>query len=398
MNTFSSIKELLRVLNRESELLSEMFEKRKSLSFTYDLAITTVDFTAERLETLLSYGIVRQNGSYLDIDDQYLQFFEQVLEVNDEINTSYINENIQNVKQNMLYYLQENNENRKYTYLKAVKNVFRKIGITILRNVVDLKRNIDNTFKNEPNYKIKKAKLENLDNKRVAIHALIEQTENLISGDEQSFFKSAYDEELGTIITQLKLNLHECRHNLIETQKQIIEYLNQIKYQTGVIQKLRQIKYLKDQFRLKQETNVEQLLTGMRDVVFETRPGYSLKVSLENLVTSDESRNIIKNQFNKLRSGTKINKVVAENISDEYLETQEQEEIQINIDEVKNGFMASGNNLFDFVMGYNFAKEMPFDARVTLFCQMVSQYESLFNITDTISEKEETEYAMVYPG
>ena len=398
MNTFSSIKELLRVLNRESELLSEMFEKRKSLSFTYDLAITTVDFTAERLETLLSYGIVRQNGSYLDIDDQYLQFFEQVLEVNDEINTSYINENIQNVKQNMLYYLQENNENRKYTYLKAVKNVFRKIGITILRNVVDLKRNIDNTFKNEPNYKIKKAKLENLDNKRVAIHALIEQTENLISGDEQSFFKSAYDEELGTIITQLKLNLHECRHNLIETQKQIIEYLNQIKYQTGVIQKLRQIKYLKDQFRLKQETNVEQLLTGMRDVVFETRPGYSLKVSLENLVTSDESRNIIKNQFNKLRSGTKIKKVVAENISDEYLETQEQEEIQINIDEVKNGFMASGNNLFDFVMGYNFAKEMPFDARVTLFCQMVSQYESLFNITDTISEKEETEYAMVYPG
>ena len=375
-----------------------MFEKRKSLSFTYDLAITTVDFTAERLETLLSYGIVRQNGSYLDIDDQYLQFFEQVLEVNDEINTSYINENIQNVKQNMLYYLQENNENRKYTYLKAVKNVFRKIGITILRNVVDLKRNIDNTFKNEPNYKIKKAKLENLDNKRVAIHALIEQTENLISGDEQSFFKSAYDEELGTIITQLKLNLHECRHNLIETQKQIIEYLNQIKYQTGVIQKLRQIKYLKDQFRLKQETNVEQLLTGMRDVVFETRPGYSLKVSLENLVTSDESRNIIKNQFNKLRSGTKIKKVVAENISDEYLETQEQEEIQINIDEVKNGFMASGNNLFDFVMGYNFAKEMPFDARVTLFCQMVSQYESLFNITDTISEKEETEYAMVYPG
>ncbi len=398
MNTFSSIKELLRVLNRESELLSEMFEKRKSLSFTYDLAITTVDFTAERLETLLSYGIVRQNGSYLDIDDQYLQFFEQVLEVNDEINTSYINENIQNVKQNMLYYLQENNENRKYTYLKAVKNVFRKIGITILRNVVDLKRNIDNTFKNEPNYKIKKAKLENLDNKRVAIHALIEQTENLISGDEQSFFKSAYDEELGTIITQLKLNLHECRHNLIETQKQIIEYLNQIKYQTGVIQKLRQIKYLKDQFRLKQETNVEQLLAGMRDVVFETRPGYSLKVSLENLVTSDESRNIIKNQFNKLRSGTKIKKVIAENISDEYLETQEQEEIQINIDEVKNGFMASGNNLFDFVMGYNFAKEMPFDARVTLFCQMVSQYESLFNITDTISEKEETEYAMVYPG
>jgi len=398
MNTFSSIKELLRVLNRESELLSEMFEKRKSLSFTFDLAISTVDFTADRLEILLSYGIVRQNGAYLDIDDQYLQFFEQVLEVNDEINTSYINENIQNVKQNMLYYLQENNESRKYAYLKAVKNVFRKIGITILRNVVDLKRNIDNTFKNEPNYKIKKAKLENLDGKRVAINLLIEQTEKLVAEDEQLFFKTAYDEELGTIITQLKLNLHECRHNLIETQKQIIEYLNQIKYQTGVIQKLRQIKYLKDQFRLKQETNVEQLLMGMKDVVFETRPGYSLKISLENLITSDESRTVIRNLFNKHRSGTKIKKVIAENISGDYLETRVEEEIHINIEEVKNGFMASGNNLFDFVMAFQFAKEMTFEDRVTLFCQLISQYESVLNITEEINIKEEMEYALVYPA
>ncbi len=277
MNTFTSIKELLSTLSREHKLLAEMFEKRKSLSYKYDFALAMVDFNEDRIQYLISHSVIRQNGTYLEIDDQFLQFFEQVLEINEEINTSYINENIQNVKQNILYYLQENNDNRKYNYLRAIKNALRKIGISTIRNVVDLKRNIDNTFKNEPNYKIKKAKLENLDRKRIDINALIDQTEKLISEEEQTFFKSALDEELNRIIIQLKLQLNECRHNLIEIQKQIIEYLNQIKYQSGVIERLRQLKYLRDQFIIRPSTNIEALLAKNNAVIFEPNPLYPLK-------------------------------------------------------------------------------------------------------------------------
>lgn len=80
------------------------------------------------------------------------------------------------------------------------------------------------------------------------INAPVEQSYKLLSEDEQTFFKSALDEELNTIITFVTIQLNECRHNLMDNQKQIIEYLNQIKHQSGVIEKLRQIKYLKDQF------------------------------------------------------------------------------------------------------------------------------------------------------
>jgi hypothetical protein len=64
----------------------------------------------------------------------------------------------------------------------------RKIGVIALRNVVDLNRNIDNTFKNEPNYKVKKTKLEHLDEKRNTIYTLINQTDNLVSGEEEQTF------------------------------------------------------------------------------------------------------------------------------------------------------------------------------------------------------------------
>ncbi|MEO6684668.1 MAG: hypothetical protein ABIN24_01840 [Dyadobacter sp.] len=398
MKTFSSIKELLSVLNREHKLIIALFEKRKNLSYKYDHALELVDFDEDKIRILIDYAVIRENGTNLELDDQFLQFFEQVLEVNEEINVSYINEHIQNIRHNILYYLQENNEARKYGYLRQVKNALRKIGIIALRNVVDLNRNIDHAFKNEPNYKIKKAKLEHLDEKRHDIYALIGQTDQLISGeDELTFFKVASDEELNRIIIILKSQLNECQHNLIDIQKQIIEFLNRIKYHSGVIEKLRQIKYLKDQFTLKSKTNILEILGENNAVIFDTNPIYPLKLSLEVIQTDSEILDLIGKISKKIRSGAKVTQSLAGSISDEYLETQIEEEFQINLDEVKNGFLAGSNNLFDFILNYNFDKEVSFDERITIYCQMVSQYDSSFKITDAYNSRQDVEFAMIYP-
>ena len=397
MNTFSNIKEVLLALKREEELLTEMFKRRKTTNYRYEYALELVDDNDARLQYLIDRSVIRQNGSTLEIDDLYLQFFEQVLEANEEINTSYINENLEKVKQNIEYYFNEQNEQRKYEYLRTIKNTLRKIGIITLRNVVDLKRNIDNTFKNEPNYKNKKAKLINLDNKRKDITKLIEQTEQLVTHDNITFFKTATDEELSRIIVQLKLQLHKCTHNLIEIQRQIIDFLNQIKNQSGIIEKLRKVKYLKDQFILESSTDIKQVLVKNNAVVFEPNPSYPLKLSLEYLQTDEEAFVSIKKIAERKKIGEKLKQPIAERISDEYLETQIVEEIQINLEEVKNGFVAGSNNLFDFVMNFNFSKMISFEERVTIYCQMVSLYDTSFEITEQVDERNDVEFAMIYP-
>lgn len=396
MNAFISIKELLSTLVREHKLLTEMFEKRKTLSYKYDFALELVDYNEERIQYLITHAVIRQNGSFVEIDDQFLQFFEQVLEVNEEINISSINSNIQNVKENILYYLKENNETRRYNYLRVIKNALRKIGNITLRNVVDLKRNIDITFKNEPNYKVKKAKLENLDKKRIDINTFIDQTYQLISEEEHTFFKSALDDELSRIITYLKLQLNECRHNLIEIQKQVIEYLNQIKYQSVIIEKLRQLKYLKDQFTIRAATDIESIILQNSDVIFEANPVYPLKLSLDYLQSDSEAFASILKVGKRNRSDVKVRLPLAGNISSDYLHEGIEEEIQINLEEVRNSFIASGNNLFDFVMSYNFEKEISFEEKVTVFCQLISQYENSFTLTDRYNSEQEVEFAMVY--
>ncbi|MDD2244737.1 MAG: hypothetical protein PHR13_09030 [Dysgonamonadaceae bacterium] len=397
MNTFSNIKELFTALSREQKLLTEMFKKRKTASYKYEYALELVENNDNRIQYLLDRSVIRQNGYNLEIDDQFLQFFEQVLEINEEINSSYINENIEKVRQNINYYLDETNEQRKYDYLRIVKSTLRKLGTITLRNVVDLKRNTETTFKNEPNYKIKRSKLEHLDKKRIDISRLIEQTEGIITEDELTFFNTATDEELSRIIVELKIQLGKCTHNLIEIEKQIIDFLNQIKFQGNVIEKLRQIKYLKDQFVLETSTDLKSVLSENNSVIFEPKPVYPLKLSIEYLQIDEDAFESIVKIAKRVNSGIYFKRPVAEKISDEYLETQTEEEILISLEEVKNGFVASGHNLFDFVMNYNFIKKVSFDERVTIFCQLISQYENIFEITEQFESTEEIEFVMVYP-
>lgn len=397
MNNFSNIKELLFALYREEKLLTEMFKKRKSSDYKLEYALEIVEHNSHKIDYLLERSVIRKNGNVLEIDDLYLHFFEQILEANEEINTSYINENLEKVKQNIGYYFNESNEQRKYEYLRTIKNTLRKIGAITLRNVVDLKRNIDNTYKSEPNYKIKKAKLIHLDSKRIDINKLIDETEELIQKGDITFFKNATDEELNAIIVQLKIELGKSAHNLIEIQKQVIDFLNQIQQQSGVVEKLKQLKYLKDQFILETKTDIKQVLASKNLVLFEPKPSYPLKLSLDHLQTNEEAFNIIRKVAKAFKYPGKIKQAIAEKISDELLETQIEEEIQINLEELKNSFIASSYNLFDFVLAYNFGKEVSFDERVTIYCQVVSQYENLFEISEQFAQKDAVEFAIIYP-
>jgi hypothetical protein len=78
MPFFNNIHELINTLSWSKELLAEMFEKRRSFQYKYDHAVEILD--EDKVAVLISRGIIRQNGLYIELDDQFLDFFEQVLE------------------------------------------------------------------------------------------------------------------------------------------------------------------------------------------------------------------------------------------------------------------------------------------------------------------------------
>ena len=188
---------------------------------------------------------------------------------------------------------------RKLGYLRSVKAHLRKIGKILVRNVVSLQRVIDNTFKNEPSYKVKIAKLENLDAKRIEINRLIVEVEKLLDRERTPFFAQVPDEELLTIARELKTELLSAGHSLI------IDYLNQIRTQVGFTRKLRRIKYLREQFELQENTNVREVVDAERSVVLEGVQPTLFKISIPYLQT-DEALDVIL----KVADGIRPDKVI----------------------------------------------------------------------------------------
>lgn len=134
LSHFRSLDELIRALDRERRLLHVLFQDRKKLSFRYDLARELASKRDESIEFLKRYGIIRENADFVELEDVYLKFFEDVLEVNEEINVASVKESIGNLNNAIDYYLSENKPSRKYGYLRDVKRILRNIALTTLSN------------------------------------------------------------------------------------------------------------------------------------------------------------------------------------------------------------------------------------------------------------------------
>ena len=397
LSHFRSLDELIRALDRERKLLHALFQDRKRLSFRYDLARELASKRDESIEFLRRYGIIRENADFVELEDVYLSFFEEVLEVNEDINVASVKESIDSLNNAIDYYLSENNPSRKYGYLRDVKRMLRKIALTTLRNVIDLKRNIDNTYKNEPTFAIKKKKLVHLDEKRRDIAVLINECERVIDEKQTTFFMVAMDVQLKEIVTDVKLQLREVYHNLLELDRQIINYLNLIEYQNRLFQKVQKLKYLRDQMLLETNTDIRAKLSARNPVWMEPRPRYPLKVSLSMLRNTEEGLKIVQD-IAKGKGNSRLRKGnLAEPLTEEELTEQRQTLQMVDISEVKNAFMASGDHLFHFVMNYsNYRIPMDDEAKLVLFCQIATQYLEDVEITAEYRKFGAVEYPLIF--
>ena len=361
------------------------------------------------MKLLIEKEVIRQNGNFVELDARFLDFFELLLEANEEINTAIIDENIAFLHELMDYYEKEQIASRKESYVRNIKITFQKIARTTIRNIMNLQSSIDNAFKHEPTYQIKIAKLENLDKKRIHIQQLIDTTENLILHEERRFFQQATDEELNRILLELRSELQLSAHSLIRAQQDIINYLNQIKSQVILVEKIRKVKYLQDQFELRSRSTLSEVLEREHSVLVEGNVPSSFKLSLPYLST-DEARPVILKVLRNLQYREIIRSNEAGAFSEEDMESQAMYQEVIDLEETLSDYIqaqaqarwndasAPEEDLFHYLMHYTFAREVDEQERTTLFCQMVSLYENRLRISEEFGLYHQYEYAKVYPA
>lgn len=395
LSHFKNLNDLVNCINREKELLRAIFGDRKTHVFSTDMAMELVGYRKERILYLIENGVIHESGNFIELEDVYLRFFEDVLDVNEEINVASVKECIDSLQENITYYLQENSENRKYHYLSIIRKKLRDIGLRTLRNVIDLKRNVDSTYKQEPNYDIKIQKLKNLDEKKESIRTLIRECERLITDKDKAFFALYSNPQIARTITDVRNEFTDANYNLLSIEQQIIEYIHQIEQQNLFIKKIRHLKYLRTQLIIEESTNIRQVLTEISPVWMENRQYNKLRLSLSTLQSNEEMAALIRKvglQGGIIRKA----RIAAPALTQNDLQEKVEPLNEINTQEVWNAFRAGGKDLFSFILSYDYKVKRTIAQHAGLFCLLAVQHPNECKITDMYAKYETLEYPLIY--
>lgn len=378
-------------------MLNDMFVKRKTVSIRYDDAVDTLGDEA-KVDRLIKFGIIDQIGDRLELDESYLRFFEEVLEVNEDINVEAINTYISKLRLSINSYLALDSNDRKIKLLREIRHIFRSIGLAASRNVADLRRNVDVTYKQEPNFKIKELRLKDFDEKRLQISTLIHQTEKII--DEQSvFFATAgTDVMLYDTISELKEQLRDSAHALIDISATIIDYLNRIEYESKLVKKVRQLKYLRDMLLINSSTDIEAVAANINDVCLEPRPQYTTLVSIDFLHNDDAAIPILDNIRQRLHRKNTFRERLASPIEATFFNEEPEQQRAFDHRQIFDSFHAQSLDLFSYVWRYQFSVPTTTEERLVLFLQLASQYDEQLLFTDQIGHEANIEYPIILPA
>lgn len=390
---FRSVKELTELLQRRTNLLDDMFEKRKLEKYPLEDAIEHFEGDEKKLQELLDYSVLIETENGIEIESVYLNFFEDVLNVNEEISVLSVKEYIGDLSKNIDYFSQETDLTRKVSYQKKVRDLLRKIGDKTWKNVLDLQRNIDNTYKQEPNYTIKKMKLESLDEKRDSISTMIKECEKLID-KKRDFFKGN-DPHMAMTCSNVEGKLRDVAHALIAIETQVIQYLNRIELQNKLYEKVRKLKYLQDQLLIKTDTNLVKVLEERNPLWMESRQYNRILLSLETLRGNEDILNRLRRIAERNRIQQRV-RMEAKPLSDEDLKEHTLQLEEVDSAEVWKAFLASDYNLFEFILEYDYKVKRTIEEHTTLFCQLVVLYPDECRITDQYAVYQDVEYPIVY--
>merc|ERR1711879_594548 len=139
--------------------------------------------------------------------------------------------------------------------IKKIRRYLKQIPVLILKNIIQLSHHIGLVYKTQEDFKSKINALE-FHKTRVEKLINIKQKVEKILFLEENFFANSYDSEILQLQRDLKIKMHELSLSLISLQKEVIEYINRSIKKVSFWQKVIRLKELRDNFELKEKTDI----------------------------------------------------------------------------------------------------------------------------------------------
>ena len=368
-----NVKELLTQLYYHRNVIEYLFGNRDSI--TVSELLNRDDITQEQYQKLISYEVLYEYQNIVSVNDAVIAMFEDFMEIG-EVTPGFINDYLNELNRHIKYY-SEGKENR---FLRSIKKYLKRINTAITREIIKLQKNVDDTYKNESNYRIKLQKLDDYRTKRDTIIAFIKKTEDTIE-ETRLLFNITNDLELYSIVSSLKSGLIENLDFLIEIQTDITDYINKIQFQLDVYKKVQQLKEVKDRGELHYRTKCREVIQGINPIGFNGHKTPRTKIPIEFLYT-DDGYMLCGRVAEKYKLTRLMARRMADKMAGNFKDVQIENSLRLDVSALVDKFLAQQkHNLFEFLVAYKFPKavgSITFEERITLFVEIVLEYEKNF--------------------
>jgi hypothetical protein len=366
-----NVNDILSQLYQHRDVVEFLFANRENI--TVNELLAREDISQEQYMKLRSLDLLYEYENIVSLNDAVIAMFEDFMEIG-EVTPGFINDYLNELKRHIRFY----HEVHEHRFLRSIKKYLKRIGVALSREIIKLQKNVDDTYKNEANYRIKIQKLEDYRAKRDTIIEFIKRTEEVI-GDTRQLFHLTNDPELYGIVTALKVSLIENLDFLIEIQTDITDYINKIQFQLDVYVKAQRIKEIKDHGALHYRTSFTEVVNSINSLRFNGVKGPRTKISIDYLFT-DEGHVLCKKVAEKYKISRLMMRGIAgklpSNFKDQLIDTQ----IKLDVEKLVERFLDQNkHNLFEYLIEYKFPKavgNVTFEDRLSLFVEIAMEHQN----------------------
>lgn len=366
-----NVKDLLSNLYHNRGVIELLFGQRDQI--TVNELLGREDITEEQYRKLVSLEILYEYENIVSLNDAVVAMFEDFMEIG-EVTPGFINDYINELKRHISFY----QEAREMRFLRSIKKYLKRINSTLTREIIKLQKNVDDTYKNESNYRIKLQKLEDYREKRDSIIQFIKKTTEVID-ETRVLFNLTNDSELFGIVSSLKISLIENLDFLIEIQTDITDFINKIQFQLDVYKKAQQLKEIKDHGQLHFKTNFSEIVKGINTLKHNGHKTPKTKIAIDFLYT-DDGHVLCKRISEKYKITRLMVRGLADKMAGNFKDKGLEQQIKLDTEKLVERFLVQSKlNLFEYLMDYKFPKAIgtvSFEDRLSLFVEIAMEYQT----------------------
>ena len=364
-----------------NDILSQLYQHRGVVEFLFahrdNITVTELlnreEISQEQFQKLKSLDLVYEYENIVSLNDAVVAMFEDFMEIG-EVTPGFISDYINELNRHIKFY----QEAREVRFLRSIKKYLKRINATLTREIIKLQKNVDDTYKNESNYRIKLQKLQDYREKRDTIIEFIKKTKEVVE-ETRALFALTNDSELYGIVQALKVSLIENLDYLIEIQTDITDFINKIQFQLDVYVKAQRLKEIKDHGSLHFKTNFNEIVRNINTLRYNGVKTPKTKIAVDFLYT-DEGHVLCKRISEKYKLTRLMVRGMADRMQGNFKEKGIEQQIKLDTEKLVERFLTqTKSNLFEYLMEYKFPKAIgtvTFEERLSLFVEIAMEYQT----------------------